>query len=89
MLAAAGTTSRVCDVTSEDQRELLVESIETVDYLVNAAGTVRLTELADLTEEIFDETMAVNAKATLFLMQALAPAHGSGICDCEPVLRSR
>ena len=83
MLAAAGTTSRVCDVTSEDQRELLVESIETVDYLVNAAGTVRLTELADLTEEIFDETMAVNAKATLFLMQALAPrmAPGSAIVN--------
>ena len=73
VLAEAGPTPRVCDVTSEDQRILLIESIETVDYLVNAAGTVRLTKLADLTEDIWDQTMAVNAKATLFLMQALAP----------------
>ena len=82
-LADAGATTQVCDVTSEDQRNLLIDSIETVDYLVNSAGTVRLTKLADLTEEIWDQTMAVNVKATLFLMQALAPrmAPGSAIVN--------
>ena len=81
--AEAGATPRVCDVTSKDQRKFLIEGVDTVDYLVNAAGVVRLTKLADLTEEIWDRTMAVNAKATLFLMQALATrmAPGSAIVN--------
>ena len=78
LLQDAGVIHRVCDITSEDQRGCLLESIESVDYLVNAAGTVRLTKLVDLTEEIWDQTMAINAKATLFLMQALAPTMASG-----------
>lgn len=83
VVAEAGATPRVCDVTSGDERKLLLEAIGTVDYLVNAAGMVRLTRLADLTEEIWDRTMAVNAKATLFLMQALGPrmAPGSAIVN--------
>ena len=61
-----------------------VQEFGRLDILVNNAGTttfVPLEDLAGLTEDIWDRTMAVNLKGTFFCCRAAAPllrAHGDG-----------
>ncbi|MGW5263213.1 2,3-dihydro-2,3-dihydroxybenzoate dehydrogenase [Microbispora sp. NPDC004025] len=54
-----------CDVTSRADVERVVDDAERnlgpVDYLVNAAGILRLAEAGALTREDWDMTLAVNA----------------------------
>ena len=86
-LTSAAAHPVVCDVTSAEQRTRLVDTAGTVDYLVNAAGVAQLTPLPDMTDAIWDETMAVNAKAVFFLSQAIAPrmAPGSAIVNIASI----
>ena len=51
---------------------------ETVDALVNNAGTALHAPFADTTEEQFDEVMTVHVKAPFFLTQALLPVLADG-----------
>jgi gluconate 5-dehydrogenase len=51
------------------------------DLLVNCVGIHREQKLPDITEELFDQVLAVNLKAGVFLAQAVARRqieHGSG-----------
>lgn len=45
-----------------------------VDILVNNAGILRFASLLDLTVDDWDRTLAINARATVFTMQAAARA---------------
>jgi NAD(P)-dependent dehydrogenase (short-subunit alcohol dehydrogenase family) len=72
--ADAGATPVVCDVTSGTDRAGLLDAAEPgCDYLVNAAGIIRLTRLDAVSEDEWERIMAVNAKALFFLCQAFAP----------------
>lgn len=72
------TQAFVCDLRSEDDRARLVGELGHVDYLVNAAGVIRLAPLEDVTPDDWDVVLEVNAKAVFFLTQALAARLGSG-----------
>jgi NAD(P)-dependent dehydrogenase (short-subunit alcohol dehydrogenase family) len=58
-----------------------VEQMRRVHVLVNCAGVMPSGPLVDVTRETFDRTFAVNARAPLAAMQAVAPhmiEHGGG-----------
>ncbi|MFM9557882.1 MULTISPECIES: 2,3-dihydro-2,3-dihydroxybenzoate dehydrogenase [Streptomyces] len=63
------------DVTSAAAAEALVEAVEhrmgPVDYLVNAAGVLRLGEARKLTEEDWLSTFAVNATGVFHMSRAV------------------
>jgi NAD(P)-dependent dehydrogenase (short-subunit alcohol dehydrogenase family) len=62
------------DVTKKNEVEKavaqVVEAFGSVDVIVNAAGIIRLAPAVDLSEQDWDDTIAVNVKGTLFLCQA-------------------
>lgn len=66
----------VCDVTSGPDVESTVESVESelgpVDYLVNAAGVLRLGEARSLTDEDWLSTFAVNTTGVFHMCRAVA-----------------
>jgi 3-oxoacyl-[acyl-carrier protein] reductase len=49
------------------------EGLGSVNILVNNAGAVRLMPLEQITEQVFDEMLAVNLKSTFMLTQAVLP----------------
>jgi NAD(P)-dependent dehydrogenase (short-subunit alcohol dehydrogenase family) len=55
-----------------DQELLLRTGSTRLDVVVNNAGIARDAALADTTPELFEEQMAVNARAPLFIAQAAA-----------------
>jgi NAD(P)-dependent dehydrogenase (short-subunit alcohol dehydrogenase family) len=67
-----------CDLTVPAERSRLVEEAGAVDYLVNAAGVIRLCRLDDVTEDDWDWMFAVNAKAMFFLTRELLPRMAAG-----------
>jgi short-subunit dehydrogenase len=77
--AAAGTRTHVVrtDVTVradvERLRDEAIAAFGQVDVWVNNAGRGINRPVLELTEQDFDEMMAVNAKAPLFAMQAIVP----------------
>lgn len=80
MAAATGAGGRAVALRADqgspgDQRRLLTEADRLhggLDILVNNAALARGQRLADVTEDEFDRTMAVNAKGPFFAMQHAA-----------------
>ncbi|HEY8476241.1 MAG TPA: SDR family NAD(P)-dependent oxidoreductase [Chloroflexota bacterium] len=64
------------DVTRREDRERIVAAtlaeFGRIDILVNNAGIFRMAPLLETTEEDWDATMNVNARAVFFLTQAVA-----------------
>jgi NAD(P)-dependent dehydrogenase (short-subunit alcohol dehydrogenase family) len=50
-----------------------VERLGSIDILVNSAGNYVQGNLSDISEEDFDQTMAVHVKGTLFATQKVVP----------------
>ncbi|GAB2713038.1 SDR family NAD(P)-dependent oxidoreductase [Kitasatospora kifunensis] len=74
-IAAAGGKARFAAAdlsSSEDVLRLAAEAGE-VDILINNAGIYRFASTPDTTAEVFDTHMAVNARAPMLLVGALAP----------------
>src|SRR5438445_13704040 len=72
--ADAGAETVVCDVADPADRARLLDAAGAAcDHLVNSAGIIRLAALEAVTEDDWDHTMAVNAKALFCLCQAFAP----------------
>ncbi|MED5579864.1 MAG: SDR family oxidoreductase [Nitrospinota bacterium] len=67
----------VCDVTSPEQIESLVEvtkkSLGTVDTLINNAGAIFVDQIQDLSVENFDSVISVCLKAPFLLSKAFMP----------------
>ncbi len=75
----------MADVTRRAEIDRLVhrviDSWGRIDILVNNAGIIRPTLLEDISEEQWDEMMAVHLKGTFICTQAVLPTmkqHGSG-----------
>jgi NAD(P)-dependent dehydrogenase (short-subunit alcohol dehydrogenase family) len=63
--------------TAEGAQSVVAEAIErfgTVDILVNNAGVLELAPFAELTEEMYERTMRVNADGPFYLTRAAWPA---------------
>jgi NAD(P)-dependent dehydrogenase (short-subunit alcohol dehydrogenase family) len=75
-LGEAGTRAHYIAADAVDVAQGLAAVAETVEHfgridcLVNSAGLTTRGTLLDTTPELFDEHMAVNARAPFFLMQA-------------------
>lgn len=69
-----GVFSARCDIASKASVDAaidtLVKELGGLDGLVHAAGVHGFCPAEDLTEEMWDRTFALNAKATLFVNQA-------------------
>ncbi|MFD6889786.1 2,3-dihydro-2,3-dihydroxybenzoate dehydrogenase [Streptomyces sp. NPDC059957] len=76
-LAAEGLSVRghPADVTSSADVEAVIEAVEEqlgpIDYLVNAAGVLRLGEVTDLSDQDWYLTFAVNANGVFFVSRAV------------------
>jgi NAD(P)-dependent dehydrogenase (short-subunit alcohol dehydrogenase family) len=71
--AGAGAEPLVADVTSPEGRRAIA-AVDDLTGLVNAAGVIRLSRIADVSEEDWDTIHAVNARAVFFLLQAIEDA---------------
>jgi NAD(P)-dependent dehydrogenase (short-subunit alcohol dehydrogenase family) len=72
-LAGAGIEVLAADVSSPDERARMLEAAGDADYLVNAAGIIRLESIFECTPEDWREIFDVNAEALFFLCQAFGP----------------
>lgn len=62
------------DISKREDRELLLATAlqyGRVDYLVNAAGVIRVKEIFEVTEEEWDFIQDINAKSCFFMCQLI------------------
>jgi NAD(P)-dependent dehydrogenase (short-subunit alcohol dehydrogenase family) len=71
--AVEGARALVADLATVDGRAAVVEAADGFDYLVNAAGIIRLVPILESTPEDWHDIFAVNAEAVFFLCQGLGP----------------
>jgi NAD(P)-dependent dehydrogenase (short-subunit alcohol dehydrogenase family) len=72
-VGAAGADLLVADLAQPDEREEVVAAADGADYLVNAAGIIRLVPIFETTPDHWRDIFAVNAEAVFFLCQAIGP----------------
>ena len=72
-LAAQGARTLAVDLARPDDRARVVEAADGGDYLVNAAGIIRLQPIFETTLDDWRDIFAVNAEAVFFLCQAVGP----------------
>ena len=72
-IEAAGAQSLVADLARPEDRARVVEEAAGADYLVNAAGIIRLVPIFETTLEDWRDIYAVNAEAVFFLCQQIGP----------------
>lgn len=75
----SGAEPVVADLTAAADRARLAATPD-ITHLVNSAGTIRLRALEDVSEDDWDSTFAVNARAMFFLTRDLGarlPAGGA------------
>jgi 3-oxoacyl-[acyl-carrier protein] reductase len=80
----AGSVSAIEEVVG-----LAVKTFGRLDFVIANAGVLPMTDLASITEEVFDSTYNTNVKGVLFLCQVcesfpffLFPIWSSCICCC-------
>jgi NAD(P)-dependent dehydrogenase (short-subunit alcohol dehydrogenase family) len=72
-LAAAGADVLAADLARPEERDRVAGTAAGADYLVNAAGIIRLKPILEFTVEDWRETFTVNAESIFFLCQAIGP----------------
>ncbi|MCY3578460.1 MAG: SDR family oxidoreductase [bacterium] len=77
-LAEQGATPLVADLGNQDDRAKVIEAARGVDWLVQAAGIIRLKDIADITVEDWREIFQVNAEAVFFCCQGIGPTMPPG-----------
>jgi len=85
--AAAGATPIVADLADAAGRQRVIDSGQGVDYLVNAAGVIRLKPILDFTAEDIRDIYAVNVEAVWLLMSHIGRSmpDGSAIVNLSSV----
>ena len=66
-----GATVISADISEPNQLDQLITTLDPVDYLVNAAGIVRMMPISEAVRDDWDATFAVNAAAVFFLCQGI------------------
>jgi NAD(P)-dependent dehydrogenase (short-subunit alcohol dehydrogenase family) len=74
----AGATPFVGDLSSDADRERLVEAGQGVDYLVNAAGIIRLKPILDFTVQDLRDIYEINVEATWDLVSRIGRTMPTG-----------
>jgi NAD(P)-dependent dehydrogenase (short-subunit alcohol dehydrogenase family) len=69
----AGAETLVADLGTEEGCDRVVEAGAGGDYLVNAAGIIRLQPLFEVTRQDWRDLFRVNAESIFFLCQGLGP----------------
>ncbi len=81
-LIGANVTTIQADATKLEDLDRVVDAVRSakgkVDVVVSNAGLVEQVPLPEITEDHYDRTFSLNAKAPLFLVQKLLPMMGSG-----------
>jgi NAD(P)-dependent dehydrogenase (short-subunit alcohol dehydrogenase family) len=72
-LAAAGADVLAVDLALPGERERAADAATDADYLVNAAGIIRLKPILEFTVEDWREIFTVNAESIFFLCQRIGP----------------
>ena len=72
-IAAQGAQPLVADLAPAEDRARVVEAADGGDYLVNAAGIIRLVPIFETTLDDWRDIFAVNAEAIFFLCQEMGP----------------
>jgi NAD(P)-dependent dehydrogenase (short-subunit alcohol dehydrogenase family) len=70
---AAGAEPLVADLGTEDGCDRVIEAGSGADYLVNAAGIIRLQPLFEVTRQDWRDLFRINAESIFFLCQGLGP----------------
>jgi NAD(P)-dependent dehydrogenase (short-subunit alcohol dehydrogenase family) len=76
--AADGCEIRVADLADPAQRQALSEAAAGYDYLVNAAGMLRVKPILEVTVEEWRTIQTVNAESVFFLCQGIGPRLNPG-----------
>lgn len=77
-LARQGATPLVADLGNPDDRTEVIEAANGVDWLVQAAGIIRLKDISDITVEDWRDIFRVNAEAVFFCCQGIGPTMSPG-----------
>ena len=77
-IASEGAEPLVADLADLGDRARVVESGQGIDYLVNAAGIIRLKALSDFTVDDWRDIFTINAEAIFFLCQGIGPTMQPG-----------
>jgi NAD(P)-dependent dehydrogenase (short-subunit alcohol dehydrogenase family) len=72
-VAALGARPLLVDLSSADERRQVVEASTGADYLVNAAGIIRLAPIFETTPDDWHDIFALNGEAVFFLCQQIGP----------------
>jgi 3-oxoacyl-[acyl-carrier protein] reductase len=82
MIEAAGGTGQIvgADVAKTDQVAQMISQIEHLDILINnAGGLVKRSKVADMSDDLFDQVLAINVRSTFLCCRAALPIMiGSG-----------
>ena len=77
-LADQGATPLVADLTDRHDRQRVIDAGGGVDWLVQAAGIIRLKHIEQITPEDWRDVFAVNAEAVFFCCQGIGPTMAPG-----------
>jgi NAD(P)-dependent dehydrogenase (short-subunit alcohol dehydrogenase family) len=72
-VAEAGADVLVADLALPGERERVAEAAAGADYLVNAAGIIRLKPILEFTVEDWRDIFTINAESIFFLCQQIGP----------------
>ena len=72
-VAEAGGDILVADLALPDERERVADAAAGADYLVNAAGIIRLKPILEFTVEDWRDIFTINAESIFFLCQRIGP----------------
>lgn len=72
-LAAPGLTTLAANVAAEQDRSRIVAAADGIDYLVNAAGIIRIKPIFEVTPQDWREVMSINAESIFFMCQSIGP----------------
>ena len=71
--AEMGCETMAVDLAEPAARDRLAKAGEGIDYLVNAAGIIRIKPIFEVTVEDWRQVLTINTEAIFFLCQAIGP----------------
>ena len=85
-LEQEGARPLVADLSRPEDRARVVDAADGADYLVNAAGIIRLVPIFETTVDDWRDIFTVNAEAVFFLCQEIGPRLAPERRDRQPLL---